>query len=55
MKTECPICDADVLFNDTTEQGELIACDDCGSELEVTNLSPAAVEEAPGEEEDWGQ
>jgi lysine biosynthesis protein LysW len=30
-----------------------IACDDCGSELEVTGKD--SVQEAPQEEEDWGE
>jgi alpha-aminoadipate carrier protein LysW len=40
---------ADVMAN------ELIECDDCGSEFEVTATSPLAITEAPLEEEDWGE
>ena len=35
------------------EEGEIITCDDCGSELEVTGKD--SVQEAPQEEEDWGE
>ncbi len=53
--TPCLVCggglsaEADVMMN------ELIACDDCGTDYEVTGLAPLAVTEAPVEEEDWGE
>lgn len=51
----CPTCDAaqdipaDVMLN------ELIACGDCGNELEIVSLQPLALELAPPCEEDWGE
>ena len=53
--TECPICGAEIQKNKDTVVGELIECPECGSELEVKGIDPFAVEEAPQEEEDWGQ
>jgi alpha-aminoadipate carrier protein LysW len=53
--TECSVCGADVELKDGTVKGELIPCPDCGSELEVTNVKPLTLAEAPKEEEDWGQ
>jgi alpha-aminoadipate carrier protein LysW len=50
---ECPVCGADISLAADTEEGEIIACDDCGSELEVTGKD--SLQEAPQEEEDWGQ
>lgn len=55
MKGTCPVCDAEVSLDEGTVEGELVTCDDCGSELEVTGLSPVTLEEAPQEEEDWGE
>ncbi|MCZ6818129.1 MAG: lysine biosynthesis protein LysW [Calditrichaeota bacterium] len=52
---ECPICDAEVEKPNDAIQGELLTCADCGSELEVTSLEPFSVDEAPQEEEDWGE
>ncbi len=52
---KCPGCDADVTIADDTEVGEIITCGDCGAELEVRSLDPVTVEEAPQEEEDWGE
>lgn len=49
----CPVCDADVAIDENAESGEIIACNDCGSELEVTGAD--SVQEAPHEEEDWGE
>lgn len=53
--TDCPVCEADINFENDTEKGELITCPDCGTELEVLNIDPAEVAEAPQEEEDWGE
>jgi alpha-aminoadipate carrier protein LysW len=50
---ECPVCGVDIALAADTEEGEIIACDDCGSELEVTGKD--SLQEAPQEEEDWGE
>jgi alpha-aminoadipate carrier protein LysW len=50
---ECPVCGAEFKLTDATEKGEIITCNDCGSELEVTGQD--SVQEAPQEEEDWGE
>jgi alpha-aminoadipate carrier protein LysW len=54
-QTECPVCGNEIVMENSTVKGELLDCEDCGTELEVTNLNPFAVEEAPQEEEDWGE
>ncbi len=51
----CPVCEGDVDVADGTIVGELMECGDCGTELEVTSVSPLTVEEAPEIEEDWGE
>jgi alpha-aminoadipate/glutamate carrier protein LysW len=51
----CPECDAQVMLEAGTEVGEIIVCPDCGVDLEVTALDPAAVQLAPMEQEDWGE
>lgn len=50
----CPECSAEV-NREGLELGELLVCDDCGSELEVVGLNPLALETAPEEDEDWGE
>lgn len=52
---ECPVCAADIPLPDDTVEGELIECPDCGTELEVTSVNPFSLQEAPSEEEDWGE
>ncbi len=37
------------------ETGEIIDCATCGTELEVTDTAPPALETAPELEEDWGE
>ena len=52
---ECPICAAEITLADDAMAGEILVCDDCGAELELTSLDPVALTEAPSAEEDWGQ
>lgn len=52
---ECPVCGSDISLTDGVIKGELIECGDCSSELEVVSLTPLSLEEAPQEEEDWGE
>jgi alpha-aminoadipate carrier protein LysW len=51
----CPECEAEITLDDGTEVGEIIVCSDCGVDLEVTSVDPAAVQLAPMEQEDWGE
>lgn len=55
QNTECPICGAEIEFARETVVGELLTCEDCGTELEVISVTPPEVVEAPQEEEDWGE
>jgi len=37
----CPECDADIELDEyDVDKGDLISCPDCGTNLEVTGLSP---------------
>jgi alpha-aminoadipate carrier protein LysW len=51
----CPECAAELTLAEGIEVGEIIVCSDCGVDLEVISLSPAKVQLAPREEEDWGE
>jgi alpha-aminoadipate carrier protein LysW len=51
----CPECGAEFDLPEGTVLNEIIVCPECGIELEVTSLNPPEVEEAPMEEEDWGE
>jgi len=52
---ECPVCGGDVELEADIVVGELLACADCGSELEILDVKPPALGEAPETEEDWGE
>jgi alpha-aminoadipate carrier protein LysW len=51
----CPECEADLTLPNGVMENELIACPDCGAELEVISLDPVEVALAPDVEEDWGE
>jgi len=51
----CPECGAETSLDATVEVGEILVCKDCGVDLEITALNPAAVQLAPMEQEDWGE
>ena len=52
---ECPVCGAQIDLAADAVAGELMECPDCGVELEVLQVEPAELGEAPEAEEDWGQ
>lgn len=54
-QVECLECGAVVEVPADAIVGELLVCEECDTEMEVTNLSPLAVELAPEVEEDWGE
>ena len=55
MSVTCPECAAEFELDTGVEVGEIIVCPDCGVDLEVTSVDPAAVDLAPMEAEDWGE
>lgn len=55
MNTLCPECEAEIALPTNVMQNELIACPDCGADLEVISLSPVELALAPEVEEDWGE
>lgn len=57
IKTNCPICDAQVTLPKNTEESEIISCSDCHTKLVVAKIENkvATLQEAPKVEEDWGE
>lgn len=51
----CPVCDGKVPLEADIVVGELIQCPECRSELEVVEIDPPKLAEAPETEEDWGE
>ena len=40
----CPECDADVHVDMDTDKGELVSCEECGTELEIVGLDPVELD-----------
>jgi len=53
--TKCIVCETNLTLGESPFLNEIITCGECGSDLEVINLNPLQVREAPREEEDWGE
>ena len=51
----CPECEADLQIDEDTDKGDIIECDDCGSQLEVIGLDPLELELALEEDEEWDE
>jgi alpha-aminoadipate carrier protein LysW len=58
MAVVCPECDNPLdIDTEEVEEGEIIQCDECGTDLEVVSADPlelAAVDEEGYDEEDEG-
>lgn len=57
IKTNCPICDAQVTLPENIEESEIISCGECHTKLVVAKIEnkTATLQEAPKVEEDWGE
>lgn len=55
QSAECPGCAADVEIPADAVEGEILQCAECEMEIEVISLDPLTLEEAPEEDEDWGE
>jgi alpha-aminoadipate/glutamate carrier protein LysW len=53
--TLCPECAAVLQLPADLLAGEVLPCEDCGADLEVTSLMPLQITLAPEVEEDWGE
>ncbi len=53
--TNCPECDGRVTLPADAVEGEIVRCDDCGTELEVLSVNPPSLGVAPEIQEDWGE
>lgn len=47
----CPECDEDVYVDADSEQGDVVSCDECSSDLEVVGLDPIELDLYEGEKE----
>ncbi len=58
MAVVCPECDNPITIDtEEAEEGEIVQCDECGSDLEIVSVDPleiAAVDEAGYDDEEEG-
>jgi alpha-aminoadipate carrier protein LysW len=40
----CPECDADVHVDTDADKGDLVSCEECGTDLEVVGLDPVELD-----------
>lgn len=53
--TTCPECSEEVYVDADSEQGDVISCDECGTDLEVVGLDPIEVDvHSDEDDEDYG-
>ncbi len=38
--TACPECSEDVYVDADSDQGDVVSCDECGTDLEIVGLDP---------------
>ena len=42
--TTCPECSEEVYVDADSEQGDIVSCDECGTDLEIVGLDPIEVD-----------
>lgn len=51
---KCPECDEEVYVDAESEQGDVVTCDECGTDLEVVGLDPVELDAYSGDYDDLG-
>ncbi len=51
----CPECGSKLTIPADVVENEILDCEFCTAELEITAVDPIKVELAPEEQEDWGE
>jgi alpha-aminoadipate carrier protein LysW len=48
----CPDCEADVHVDIDSDKGDVVTCDECGSQLEIVGLDPVELDIAEEDDDD---
>lgn len=51
--TACPECSEDVYVDADSEQGDVISCAECGTELEIVGLDPIELDIHEEDDDDF--
>ncbi len=55
MSTECESCGFSLESPHSAEVGEIVECNQCAEEFEITSIAPFVLRKAPEVEEDFGE
>ena len=47
----CPECEADVHVDIDSDKGDVVTCDECGSQLEIVGLDPVELDIAEDDDD----
>jgi alpha-aminoadipate carrier protein LysW len=50
--TTCPECSEEVYVDADSEQGDIVSCDECGTDLEIVGLDPIEVDIHEADDDD---
>lgn len=48
----CPECEADVHVDTDADKGDVVSCEECGTELEIVGLDPVEMDIVEDDDED---
>lgn len=50
--SKCPTCQSDIVIDDEAFVGDLVDCQNCGTQLEITSLRPTLLAKIENQNED---
>ena len=50
--SKCPVCHSDLIIDDEAFEGDLVDCQNCGTQLEITSLRPTVLAKTENQDED---
>lgn len=51
--TACPECSEEVYVDADSEQGDVVSCDECGTDLEIVGLDPIELDVHSEDDDDF--
>ena len=48
----CPECEADVHVDTDADKGDIVSCEECGTDLEIVGLDPVELDIVEDDDED---
>ena len=49
----CPECEADVHVDTDADKGDVVSCEECGTDLEIVGLDPVELDIVEDDEDDF--